>query len=182
MPAAGGDRAAYSVDGVAEAVEMDPEPVQLIEHLQKMARGVGDAIASPDQHHMGHGALLHQVIEAEVARLRTRGERVQSGVLHSDTRAAEFAARNGAKVPNFADRKPEDTRVASARPSSLFILPISSSSFGFTSEFPIWFLAGDTGGSSNSANSGSSNRPMGEIAEFCLCRLKAFSAGASVEL
>ena len=62
---------AARVDLLAEADELDAEPVQLIEHFQEVPGGAGDAIAGPDQHDIEAAAagVPHQIVETRAPRL-----------------------------------------------------------------------------------------------------------------
>ena len=75
------------VDLLAKTDELDVEPVQLIEHLEEVARGTGDAITSPYQNHIEAAAagFLHQLIQSGPAGFRS-GDAV--GVLDDHFQAA----------------------------------------------------------------------------------------------
>ena len=68
----GAAQRAARVDLLAEADELDVEPVQLVEHFEEVPGRAGDAIAGPDQDDIEAAAagIPHQVIQTGPARLR----------------------------------------------------------------------------------------------------------------
>ena len=60
---------AARVDLLAEADELDVEPVEFVEHFEEVPRRAGDAIACPDQHdvELAAACIPHQIIEARPA-------------------------------------------------------------------------------------------------------------------
>ncbi len=65
----GAAQRAARVDLLAEADELDAEPVELVEHFEEVPCRSGDPIAGPDQHHIeaAAAAVPHQFIEARPA-------------------------------------------------------------------------------------------------------------------
>jgi len=61
----GAAQRAARVDLLAEADELDAERVQLVEYLEEVPGGAGDAIAGPDQHDIEAAAagIPHQIIQ-----------------------------------------------------------------------------------------------------------------------
>ncbi len=67
----GAAQRAARVDLFAEADELDVEPVELVQHLEEMPGGAGDAIGCPDQDHIEASptGIPHHVIQTWPARL-----------------------------------------------------------------------------------------------------------------
>ncbi len=83
----GAAQRAARVDLLAEADELDVEPVQLVEHFEEVLHGPGDPVRSPDQHDVEAAAagIVHQLIQTGPAGL---GAADPIGVLLDDLIAA----------------------------------------------------------------------------------------------
>ena len=62
----GAAQRAGRVDVFAEADELDAETAELVQHFQIMANRTGDAVPSPDHHHvkLAAASVCHELIEA----------------------------------------------------------------------------------------------------------------------
>src|ERR1700752_4718816 len=60
---------AAGVDLLAEADELDVQPVELIQHIEEVSDGAGDSVRGPDQHDVEAVAtgVAHQVVETRPA-------------------------------------------------------------------------------------------------------------------
>ena len=117
----GAAQRAAGVDLLAEADELDVEPVQLVEHFEEVPDRPGDPVRRPDQDDIEAAAagIPHQVIETGPARLRA-GDPVGILVRRSGSRAGRPSAAGRAAGSRDADRRsrPADTgRRVSLAPS-----------------------------------------------------------------
>ena len=102
----GSSQRSASVDLLAEADELDVQPVEIVQHIEEVASGACDAIARPDQDNieLGAASIPHHLIEPRPLGLGA-GDPIGVLVRRSHSRAGQPSAADRAAGSPGADRR-----------------------------------------------------------------------------